>query len=231
MRSHKNHWPARSHKWLASTCSLLNAADFVIGPVQSSVERGIQIFSSCENRLVAVPCKQGQQFFIGHGAVDGGIGDFIAIQVQDGQDRAGFGRIKKLVAMPGGSGRSGLRLAIADDAGHNQIGIIHGSAKGGRQRIAQFSSFVNGSWNTRIEVTWKSAGPGKAAHKFFNPDAIERQVWIEFTECSFYIKVCQVCGSSMPRTRDQKQINVVALDEMIEVSIDQVDARAGPPVS
>src|SRR6266699_3343783 len=133
--------------------------------------------------------------------------------------------------MPGGSGRSSLRFAITDDAGHNQVGIIHGSSKGGCQGIAQLPSLVNSSWNTWIEMAWKSAGPGKAAHKVFNSSAIERQLWIEFMQGAFYIQVCQIRGSTMPRSRDQKHIDVVALDEMVEVSIDQVDTRPGAPVT
>ena len=187
-RAHKDNGPAWFVDGLAGASSLLYTTDLMIRPIYGSVKRCIQfihILALYEDWLVAVPCKQGQQFLVAHGAIDGGIGDFIAIQVYNGQYRAGFGGIKKFVAMPGGCGRAGLRFSIADDTGNDQVRIIHSCAKGGCQGITQLSAFMNGAWDTGIEVTGKPARPGKAAYKFFNPGPIERQVWIEIMECAF----------------------------------------------
>src|SRR5258708_5928388 len=183
-----------------------------------------------EDRLVTITCKQSEQFLVAHCAIDSRIGDFVAIQVQNGQYRTGFRRIKKFVAMPGGRGRAGLRLTVTDDTGYDQIKVVHGSAKSGCQGITQLSAFVNSSRNTRIQVAGESAGPGKAPHKFFNSNPVKRQLWIVFMERAFQIEVGQVSGSPVPWSRDQEHIDVIAHYQVIEVSIDHVDTRVGTPV-
>ena len=47
--------------------------------------------------------------------------------MQDRQHRAVCGRIEKLVRVPRRGQRSGLRLAIADDAGDDEIGVVEHS--------------------------------------------------------------------------------------------------------
>src|SRR5438874_5505424 len=136
--AHKDNGPAWFVNGLAGASSLLYTADLMIRPIYGSVKRCIQfihIMALYENWLVAVTGKQGQQFVLAHGAIDGGIGDFIAIQVYDGQYRAGFGRVKKFVAMPGGSGSAGLRFYIADDRGNDRVRVIHSRAKRASQAI------------------------------------------------------------------------------------------------
>src|SRR6266487_487732 len=133
--------------------------------------------------------------------------------------------------MPGGSGRASLRFAITDDAGHDQVGIVHGSSKGGRQGVTQFPALVNSSWNTRIEVAGESTWPGKAPHKFFNPGPVKRQVWIVIVERAFQVEICEVCRCAMPWSRNQKHIDVIALYEVVKVRVDQVNTRTRAPVA
>src|SRR2546430_12940515 len=118
--AHKDNGPAWFVDGLAGASSLLYTTDLMIRPIYGSVKRRIQfihIMTLYEDWLVAVTGKKGQQFVVAHGTIDGGIGDFIAIQVYDGQYRAGFGGGKKVVAMAGGSGRAGLTLSISGRSG------------------------------------------------------------------------------------------------------------------
>ena len=62
-----------------------------------------------------------------------GIGDLVAVEVQDRQDRPVGRRVQELVGMPARRQRSGLRLAVADDAGDDQVGIVEGGAVGVRE--------------------------------------------------------------------------------------------------
>ena len=63
---------------------------------------------------------------------DGGIGDLVAVEVQDRQNRAVGGRIQELVRVPARRQRPGFRLAVADDTGDNQVGIVEGGSVGVR---------------------------------------------------------------------------------------------------
>ena len=73
------------------------------------------------------------------------VGDLVAVEVQDGQDRAVGGGVEEFVGVPGGGEGAGLGFAIADDAGDDQIGIIENRAEGMADRVAKLAAFVNRS--------------------------------------------------------------------------------------
>ena len=74
-----------------------------------------------------------------------GIGNLVAIQVQDRQHGAIGGRVQELVGMPGRGQRSGLRLAIADHAGDDEPGVVEHRTKGMAQRITKLTAFMYGA--------------------------------------------------------------------------------------
>ena len=60
--------------------------------------------------------------------------------MQNRQHRAVGGRVEKLIGMPCGRQRSRFRLAVADHASDDEIGIIEYCSKRMTERIAQFSA-------------------------------------------------------------------------------------------
>ena len=64
----------------------------------------------------------------GHGRA----GDFVAVEVQDGQHGAVMHRVQELVGMPAGGHRASLGFAVADDASDDQGRIVEGGAIGMR---------------------------------------------------------------------------------------------------
>src|SRR6266853_327807 len=74
--------------------------------------------------FVAVAGQQRLQFFMRYASKDGGVGDLVAVEVQHWEDGSVANRIKKLVGVPGGRQRTGLRLAIADYHCDDEIRII-----------------------------------------------------------------------------------------------------------
>ena len=106
----------------------------------------------------AVAAQQLFQFFAGDAGEDGRIGDLVAIEMQDRQHRAVGGRIEKFIGMPRRRQRSGLRFAVADDAGDDQIGIVEHRAERMAERITQFAALVN---RTRASgEAWLGIPPG-----------------------------------------------------------------------
>ena len=77
-----------------------------------------------EDGRPSVSAEQLLQFLAGDAREEGRVGNLVAVEMQNRQHRAVRGRIEKLVGMPRRGQRSGLRLAIADDAGDDEIGII-----------------------------------------------------------------------------------------------------------
>ena len=145
-RAQHNHRPARPGCVLVIARSLLNFVNFT----DRFLHRGCHQLMHClrliafdKIRRPAAALEILLQFLRLDTGEECGIGDLVAIEVQDRQNRAvGFG-IEKLVGVPGGCQRPGLRLAIADNTGDNQIGIVEHGAKGMAQRISQLAAFVD----------------------------------------------------------------------------------------
>ena len=74
-----------------------------------------------------------------------GVGDLVAVEVQDGKHGPIDGRVQELVRMPGRGQRAGLGLSVADHAGHQQIGVVEGSPVGVREAVAQLPTLVDGA--------------------------------------------------------------------------------------
>jgi len=71
------------------------------------------------------------------------IGDLVAVEVKDWQDHAVGRRVQKLVGVPARRERPGLRLAVADDAGDDQVRVVEGGPVGMRYRISELAALVN----------------------------------------------------------------------------------------
>ncbi len=81
-------------------------------------------------RAVAVPLHELEQLRLGDPRQHRRVGDLVPVEVQDGQDRAVPGRVEKLVGVPAGGQGGGLRLAVPDDAGDHQAGVVERGAVG-----------------------------------------------------------------------------------------------------
>ena len=92
-----------------------------------------------------------------------GVGDLVAVEMQDRQHRAVGRRVEELVRVPARRQRAGLRLAVADDAGDDQIGIVERRAVGVRQRIAQLAALVDRAGRLRRDVARDAARETRTA--------------------------------------------------------------------
>jgi len=110
---------------------------------------------------VSITAKQRLQLVAADAGQHCRAGDFVAVQVQDGQHRPIMDRIEKLVRVPTGRQRSGLGLAVADHADDQQIGIVERRAVGMGQGVAQFSAFVDRPGRFGRGVAGNSTRKGK----------------------------------------------------------------------
>ena len=91
---------------------------------------------------VAVAAEEVEQVGFGDAGQDGGVGDLVAVEVQDGQDRAVAGRIEELVGVPAGGQRAGLGFPVADHAKHGQLGVVERGAVGVEEGVAELAALV-----------------------------------------------------------------------------------------
>src|SRR5664280_1168800 len=82
------------------------------------------------------------QFLVLDAGEDGWVADLVAIEMQDRQYGAVGDRVEQLVGLPCRGQRSGFRLAVTDDAGDDQIGIVERGSEGMAERIPQLATFV-----------------------------------------------------------------------------------------
>ena len=171
-RAQDHHGPARSFLEPIGAGVVLDALN--LG--DRGVERGghelvhlHRVVALDEIGRVTVAAKERFQFVAGNAGQHGGAGNLVAVQVQDGQHGAVVDRIEKLVRMPTGGERAGLRFAIADDARDEQVGIIERRPVGVRQRIAQLAAFVNRAGRLRRDVARDAAGEGELLEQPLHP--------------------------------------------------------------
>ena len=79
--------------------------------------------------LVAVAFEQHANVFVVVAAEYGGAGNFVAVEMEDRQHRAVARRVEKLYALPSAFERPGFRLAVADHARDDQVGIVERRAE------------------------------------------------------------------------------------------------------
>ena len=125
-----------------------------------------------------VAAQQLLQFLVGDPRQDGGIGNLVTVEMQDGQHRAVGGRIEELIGMPRRGQRSGFRLAIADDAGDDEIGIVEHRAERMAERIAQLAALVNRARAFRRRVAGNPSGKRKLKKELLQPRLILADVGI-----------------------------------------------------
>src|SRR5580693_20992 len=79
--------------------------------------------------------------------------------MKDRQNGAIARGIEEFVGMPTRGERAGFGFAIADDTGDDQIRIVERRAISVRERITQFSAFMDRAWCFRRDMTWNAVGP------------------------------------------------------------------------
>ena len=123
-RAQHDHRPARALAGAVPARVGLDALDLVDDGVKRGRHELVHLFGVVafdEIRRVAVAAEQLVQLLVADAREDVGIGDLVAVEVQDRQHRAVRRRVQELVRMPARRQRSGFRLAVADDAGDDQV--------------------------------------------------------------------------------------------------------------
>src|SRR5690242_5662682 len=84
---------------------------------------------------------------------DRGIGDLVAVQIENRKHRAVTNRVEELVRMPGGRKRARLGFAIADHTRHDDLGAVECHPERMREAVAQLATLVNRAGCFRRDMT------------------------------------------------------------------------------
>ncbi len=184
-----------------------------------------------EMRLVTVTGVELDEIVVTHAAGNGGIGDLVAIEMEDGQNGAVASRIEEFVRMPASGEWAGFGFAVADDTADEQIGIVEGRAVGMGDGIAEFAAFVNRAGGFRRDMARDSSGKGKLLEEFAEAFFRLRNVRVEFAVGSFEISVGDEAGTAVSGTSDVDDVQVVESDEAIQMDVDEIETGRGTPVA
>jgi hypothetical protein len=181
-RSEHDHRPARTPEFAMGAGVLLDFLDLLDRRIERRGHRlvhQIGLVTLDEVGRPAIAAEQLFQFLAGDAGEHSRVGNLVAVEMQDRQHRAvGYG-IEELVRMPGGGQRTRFRLAIADDAGDDEIGIVEYRPKGMAERIAQLAALVDRTRALRRCVTWDSSGKRKLNKKLPKPGLVLADIGVD----------------------------------------------------
>src|SRR3974390_2633592 len=163
-RAQHNHRPARSsRRTIAASFGFdaLNLTDDGVESFGHQVMHRSRLGPPPPIRRVAIAAEKLLQLFVTDPGKNGGTGDLVAVEMKDRQNRAVRCWVQELIGMPARCQRPGFSLAIADDAGNDQIWVVERRSIGVRNGVAELSALMDGSGRLGCYVAGDATGKRK----------------------------------------------------------------------
>ena len=170
-------------------------------------------------------------FLMGHAAEHGGVGDLVAVQVQDWQHSAVANGVQELVRLPGSRQGACLSLAIANGDRANQVGVIKDSTESMGDGIAQLAALVDGARRFGCHMGGNATGEGELLEQLAHAFLIAADIWIDLAIGAVQVGVGNEEVAAVAGAGNQNQILVVLFNNTVQVNIDEVLAGNGAPVT
>jgi hypothetical protein len=133
--------------------------------------------------------------------------------------------------MPSSGQRTRLRLAIADDAGDDEIGIVEHRPERMAERIAQLAALVDRARALRRCVAWNSSGKRKLEKELPKPGLILADIGINLAVSALEISIAHDGRAAVPGAGDVNHVEVVFFDDPVQVRVNEVLPWGRSPVS
>ena len=184
-----------------------------------------------EVRLIAHALKELGEFFIGHAGENGGVGDLVAVEVQDRQDDSVGCRVHELVGLPRSRERTGLGLAVAHHGHGQQARVVHDGTVGVAERVAELTALVDGAGRLGRKVARDAAGIRELAEELLQASLVIGDVGADLTVGAIEQRLGGAGGATVARAHQENGVLVVIGDEAVDVAEQEVDAGRGAPVT
>ena len=132
--------------------------------------------------------------------------------------------------MPAGGQWPGLGLAVADDAGDEEVGIVERGPVGVRQRVAELPALVDRARSLGRDVAGDASRERELPEELAQAVLVARHVGVHLGIGAFEVGVRDEARASVTRSRDVERAQVPRLDRAVEVRVDEVEARRRPEV-
>ena len=184
-----------------------------------------------EVRLITHALEELGEFLVGHAGKDGGVGDLVAVEVQDRQNDTVGCRVHELVGLPRGGKRAGLGLAVAHHGHGEQARVVHDGAVGMAERVAELAALVNGTGRLGRKVARDAAGVGELAEELLQAGLVIGDVGTNLAVGTVEQRLGGTRGTTVTRAHQEDGVLVVIGDEAVDMTEQEVDAGRGTPVA
>ena len=184
-----------------------------------------------DERPPAVALEEGEELALRDPREHGRVGDLEAVQVQHRQHRPVGLRVEQLVRVPARGQRPRLRLAVADDARDEQVGVVERRAERVHERVAELAALVDRAGHLGCDVARNPAREGKLAEEPPQPVDVPRDVRVELAVRPLEIRVRDERRAAVPRAGDVDRAQVAIADLPVQVRVEEVEARDGAEVA
>ena len=156
--------------------------------------------------------------------------DLGPVEVEDGQHDAVASRVQERPGGPGRGQRARLGLAVADHAGHQQVGVVEGGPGGVGQGVAQLAALVDRPGGGHADVAGHPAGGRELAEQPEHALLVPGDLGVDLAVGALQPHVGQRRRAAVARAAHEQHLLAGAQHEAVEVGPQQVQPRARAPV-
>ena len=184
-----------------------------------------------EDRPPAVALEEGDELTLRDPREHGRVGDLEAVQMEHRQHRAVGLRVEQLVRVPARGERPRLRLAVADDARDEQVGVVERRAERVHEGVAELAALVDRAGHLGRDVARDPARERELAEEPPQPVEVPRHVRIELAVRAVEIGVRDERRAAVARAGDVDRAQVARADLPVQVRVEEVEAGHGAEVA
>ena len=210
----------------ASPC--LDVGDDVEAAVERRRHRLVDVggvVAADDKWLVAVAAHELEELRLRDAGEHRRIGDLVAVQVQHRQHRSVAGRIEEAPAVPARGQRTGLGLAVADDADDEEVGLIERSTERVEQRVAELAALVERARCLRCAMARHAARERELAeeggHALGVAGDVAGHLGVGPLEPGARVRT----GATVAGAGHEHGVEVAGLDHPVHVGVHEVQAR------
>ena len=197
-------------------------------PVERPVERGreglmhqLGLVAFDQQRLPAVPAEERDELVLRDPGEHGRVRDLVAVQVQDRQDGAVGLCVQELVRVPARGERACLGLAVAHDAGDDQVGVVEGGAERVDEGVPELAALVDRARHLRRDVARDPARERELAEQRPEPRLVLGDVRVALGVRPLEVGVRDERRPAVTRTGHVDRVQVALPDRPVQVDVDR----------
>ena len=151
--------------------------------------------------------------------------------MQDRQHRPVARRVEEAHPLPGALQRRGLRLAVADHAGDEEVGVVEGGAEGVNEGVAELAALVDRPGGGDADVAGDPAGRRELAHQVQQPGFVRRGLGVELGVGALEVDVRDHRRAAVTRPGDEEDVGACGANQPVQLGVDEVQPWRGAPVA